>query len=116
MVKIFFFSLNGFSPMKDDHLRGLLTQSHGWQADGETWVFGVAIPRPGVDPNEVTDRLTSLGVHVLPGLQDTSTPKHHLNVLNGLSKFGITALDKTADIATKMHAVHGMPVLRHHLS
>lgn len=113
MTKIFFFSPNGYAPMKDDTLRGMIHQSHGWQAVGADWVYGVCNVKPGVEPNEVADRLTALGVHVVPGVHDSET-KPHANIVSALAAHGVTAQDKGGDIARKMHVASGMPVLKPH--
>lgn len=113
MVKIFFFSPAGFAPMKDETIRNLCN-THGWQADGQTWVYGVAIPKPGIDPNEVADYLTSKGVLVVPGVHDQSTPVHP-QIVTALATFGVTPADKGVHVAQKLAAASGSSVLRPHL-
>jgi hypothetical protein len=113
MTKIFFLSPQGYAPMKDEILRGMLHQSYGWQPDGVSWVYGVCIPRHGQDPNELADYLVSLGVRVVPGINDPSaalpTP-----VVNALAVCGVVATDSPRDLVRKMAAASGMPVLRPH--
>jgi hypothetical protein len=113
MIKIFFFSPTGFIPMKNAILKSLIDGSHGWQADGESWVYGICIPRQGVDPNEVADVLESLGVHVLPGVHDQDTNPHP-NVHKALARHGVVPGDKTSAITKKMHNACGMPILKPH--
>lgn len=113
MTKIFFFSPTGYAPLKDEVLRGMLHQSHGWQPDGAAWVYGVCIPKHGQDPNELADYLTSIGVHVVPGVHDSYT-KPHPDIITSLSAHGLTAQDRGADIARKMHAACGMSVMKPH--
>jgi len=99
--------------MKDPILKSLIDGSHGWQADGASWVYGICIPRQGVDPNEVADLLGSLGVLVLPGMNDPdNTP--HPSIYSALAQFGITPGDKTPGVAKKMHTASGMPLLKPH--
>lgn len=73
MTPVYFFSPSGFIPMKDPGLKALIDGSHGWQDIGETWVFGVTEPKLGVHPEDVRDKLTSLGVIPLPPMSDTDT-------------------------------------------
>jgi hypothetical protein len=114
MVKIFFFSPNpaAHTPMKDPVLRSMLHQSHGW--DASTGVYGVAIPRFGVDPSEVCDYLRNLGVVVLPGVHDTTTDAND-TVVTSLSQHGVVKGDKAHAIAQKMYTASGMPILKPHL-
>lgn len=111
MTKIFFFSPSGYAPMKDSALRGMLHQSHGWQADGASWVFGVCIPAHGVDPVDVTDQLTVLGIIPLPSVHDSVTQPHSTTIA-ALAQFGITQGDKGLDVARKMFNASGNPALR----
>jgi hypothetical protein len=112
MTKIFFFSPNGYALLKDEALRQMLQQSHGWQADGAAWIYGVCVPKHDMDPNDVADCLTALGVHVVPGMHDETKP--HPDIVTALSAHGLTAQDRGADIARKMHAACEMPVMKPH--
>jgi hypothetical protein len=114
MTKIFFISPQGYMPLKDETLRGMLHQSHGWQPDGVTWVYGVCIPKHGQDPNELADYLGSLGVRVVPGTNDPSPPALPAPVLNALAVCGVVATDSPKDIVRKMATASGMSVLRPH--
>lgn len=111
MTKIFFFSPSGYAPMKDSVLRGMLHQSHGWQADGAPWVFGVCIPAHGVDPINVTDQLTALGALPLPSVHD-SAAQPHPTIVAALAQFGVTPGDKGLDVARKMFNASGNRALR----
>src|SRR5579872_621820 len=113
MAQIFFFSPSGFVPMKDDAIHAMC-ETHGWQADGATWVYGVAVPKPGVDPNSVADLLTSAGVIIIPGKHDPTTPVDNVTQA-ALAQFGIKANDKGIDVARKMATASGHPHLRPHL-
>ena len=115
MSKIFFYSPNGFAPLKT--LRHLLHESHGW-----TWadtskppfpIWGVAVPRTGVDAAELVDALTKEGVVVLPSLHDSSPIP--AEAASALAEHGVLPTDTAHDAATKMHSKSGMPVLRPHL-
>lgn len=108
MTQVYFFSPSGFRPMKDARLKTLLDGSHGWQDDGETWVFGVAEPKQGVHPEDVRDKFISLGVIPLPSFADTETPID-AKVYAALSKW-IAPNDRTRAIAKKMGKWH--PLLR----
>jgi hypothetical protein len=99
--------------MKDEQLKRMLHQSHGWQADGETWVYGVAIPNSGADPSEVADKLTELGVTVLPGrFDDSPIPA---NAVSALAKHGVHPNHSGHEAAQAMHAACGMPCMKPHL-
>lgn len=113
MVQIFFFSPSGYAPLKDPALKMLLIGSHGWQSDGDSWVYGVCTPAPHINPNDVADLLESLGVIIIPGKHDP-TKRAHATVVQALAKHGIDANDTGADIAIKMHAKSGMPHLKPH--
>jgi hypothetical protein len=115
MVKIFFLSATGYAPLKDRNVRGLLRQSHGWQADGESWVYGVAIPLPHVDPCDLEDALTSAGVMVLPGINDPDGVLPD-QVVAALAKHGVTKAHKTRDVAKIMHQASGMRTLKPHFN
>lgn len=110
MTLIFFFSSNGYAPMKDIQLRLLCRGSHGWQPDGETWVYGACEVEKGIHPQDVADRLSALGVVVLPGLQDQTTPVDQ-SVAAALARW-ISPADRTLVIAKKMAAASGHPQLR----
>jgi hypothetical protein len=114
MTKIFFFSPDGFRPMKDEILKSLITASHGWQDDGETWVYGFCVPHPKVDPSEVADRLEALGVDVLPGLRDPDDPEPKGRIISSLAKCGVVPGDKAKHIVKKMAAKSGSPLMRPH--
>ena len=113
MTKIFFFSPNGYAPMKGDKIRALCS-SHGWQDTGQSWVYGVAIPKPGVDPHEVADALTAAGITVFPGVHDHQT-KVDGGAAQALAAYGVLASDLGQDVAAKMAKACGMPILRPHL-
>jgi hypothetical protein len=114
MTKIFFLSPQGYGPLKDERLRGMLHQSHGWQADAATWVYGVCIPKHGQDPNELADYLASLGVRVVPGIHDPAPAALPTPVVNALAICGIVATDSPTDVVRKMAVASGMPALRPH--
>lgn len=114
MTKIFFFSPNGYAPMKDELLKALITESHGWQDDGATWVYGFCTPHPKVDPMQVADRLEALGVDVLPGMRDPDQPSPKDRIVQGLQSCGITPGDKSHQIIKKMAAKSGSPLMRPH--
>jgi len=101
-------------PMKDLSLKAMLSGSHGWQSDGDTWVYGVAIPRNGVNPNEIADYMTSLGVIVLPAMHDPDDPDPDPAVIAALGKHGVVKGDKTRHIAKKLYAASGHSGLRPH--
>ena len=112
MAQIFFFSMQGYQPMKDEALKAI-ARTHGWQAQGESWVYGVAIPQAHYTANEVADRLIALGDLVLPGIHD------HNTLVDGqtqaaLAQFGVNPGDKGIDVASKMAKVSGHPMLRPH--
>ena len=99
--------------MKSDIIKALCT-SHGWQDTGQTWVYGVAIPKPGVDPMEVVDELIASGVIPLPGVHDHATSIHPA-IATALGKYGLLSTDLGYNAAAKMHQACGMPALRPHL-
>ncbi len=112
MAQIFFFSPNGFGPM-NDAINGMCA-THGWSADGATWVYGVAVPKPGIDANNVADLLTAAGVIVLPGKHDSTTRVDSVTQA-ALAQFGINPGDHGIDVARKMAQASGLPLLRPHL-
>lgn len=99
--------------MKDAVLKNMAA-SHGWQSEGSTWVYGVCVPFPNVDPNDVADHLIGLGIHVLPGIHDTEGIPHPA-IHAALAKHGIGPKDGTREIVKRLHEIHGMPALKLHL-
>jgi hypothetical protein len=108
MTKIYFSSSRVIPPADQANLGDL----HMWMPDDGSHVYGVAIVHMG-DPNVIADRLTALGVQVLPGVNDPNTAIDP-EVYSRLEKHGVKKGDRTRDIAQKMHAASGMPVLKPH--
>jgi len=109
MTKIYFSTLQPISPADQAKLGDL----HMWTPDDGSHVYGVAIVRTE-DPNVIADRLTALGAQVLPGVNDPDTVIDP-EVYSRLEKHGVKKGDRTRDIAQKMHAASGMPVLKPNL-
>lgn len=110
MVQIYFFSPLGYAPMKDATLKSLIGGSHGWQGEGQSWVFGLAEVKDGFHAADVRDRLESLGVITLPPFSDNETPIEQ-KVYTALSQH-ISPSDRTRAIAKKLGKLH--PALRPH--
>lgn len=108
MTSIHFFSESGFMPMKDAKLKSMIDGSHGWQADGAKWVFGVVHVKEGIHPLDVVDHMASLGITVLPSVLDIITPIDS-KIYAALAEW-IAPSDRTHAIATKMGKLH--PSLR----
>jgi len=107
---IYFFSERGYAPMKDAKLKNLTSGSHGWQPEGQAWVFGVVHVKEGVHPLDVVDHMASLGITVLPSVWDSATPIDQ-KVYAALSPW-VSAADNTRAIAEKMGQMH--PHIRPH--
>lgn len=110
MTRIFVWSSTGSAPL--DGIASLVHSYHGFAVGGG--VYGVVIPKYGVDAMTIIDALTAAGVNVLPSIFDTSTTVGS-TVATALTSYGASASDTMKTLAGRMFTASGNPLLRSHL-